>query len=110
MARVQCGRGTQFDNFVNLMCELALECVWSEQGEGLLRLFPEGSEYFERVQRKLDRIRRRGGSKLPKVVRAGIASQSRAGLVHHTPSNCWARESAWGEPRPVTRSYPLAAE
>jgi hypothetical protein len=59
----ECGRGTQFDNYLNLMAELAIECVWAEHGEGLVSLFPQGSEYFDRVQKKLDRIRRPGGSK-----------------------------------------------
>lgn len=59
----ECGRGTQFDNYLNLMAELALECVWAEHGEGLLALFPQGSEYFDLVQKKLDRIRSRGVSK-----------------------------------------------
>lgn len=59
----ECGRGAQDDNYLNLMAELALECVWAEHGEGLLALFPEGSEYFDLLQKKLDRIRRRGGSK-----------------------------------------------
>lgn len=59
----ECGRRTQFDNYLNLMAELALDCVWAEHGDGLLGLFPQGSEYFDRVQKKLDRIRRPGGSK-----------------------------------------------
>jgi hypothetical protein len=59
----ECGRRTQFDNYLNLMAELALECVWAEHGEGLRALFPQGSEYFDRVQKKLDRIRRPGGSR-----------------------------------------------
>lgn len=52
----ECGRGSQFDNYLDLMAELALECVWAEHGEDLLSLFPTGSEYFVRLQTKLDRI------------------------------------------------------
>ena len=59
----ECGRGTQFDNYLNLMAELALECIWAEHGEGLVALFPQGIEYFDLVQKKLDRIRSRGVSK-----------------------------------------------
>ena len=59
----ECGRGTQFDNYLNLMAELALECIWANHGEGLVALFPQGSEYFDLLQKKLDRIRRRGVSK-----------------------------------------------
>ncbi len=59
----ECGRGTQFGRYLDLLSELALECVSAEHGNGLLALFPQGGEYFDRVQEKLDRIRRRTGSK-----------------------------------------------
>jgi len=59
----ECGRRSQFDNYLSLMAELALECAWAKHGEGLLALFPQGSEYFELLQKKLDHIRRRGVSK-----------------------------------------------
>lgn len=55
----ECGRGTQDGNYLNLMAELALECLGAEGGEGVLALFPEGSEYFERLRTRLDRMGKR---------------------------------------------------
>jgi hypothetical protein len=57
----ECGRGTQDGNYLDLMAELALECVGAEGGEGVLALFPEGSEYFERLRKRLDRMGERRG-------------------------------------------------
>jgi hypothetical protein len=51
-----CGRGTQDGNYLNLMAELALECVGAQRGDGVLALFPEGNEYFERLRKRLDRM------------------------------------------------------
>lgn len=59
----ECGRGTQFDNYSNLMAELALECAWAEQGKGLLALFPSGSAYFDHLQKKLNSVRGAGNAK-----------------------------------------------
>jgi hypothetical protein len=40
------------------MAELALECVGAERGDGVLALFREGSDYFERLRKMLDRMGR----------------------------------------------------
>lgn len=55
----ECGRRTQFDNYLNLMAELAVECAWAEHGAGLLGLFPQGGEYFDLLDKKVRRVRGR---------------------------------------------------